>query len=145
MSHPTFYDIVTSLYGGGDSAARVNALCQVVIDLLVEVEALREALLQLCPETQGSHVHKGYDIPCHDDTLTKGKGAYQAAYVNAAYVRHNAAGPFGAIEKLLARFYAVDGTVEIEPRELLMLRRLGFSEEEIVRFRAAVRKAEQFS
>jgi hypothetical protein len=145
MSNPSFYDIVTSLYGGGDSAARVDALCRLVVDLVVEVEALREALLQLCPETRGNHVHKGYDVPCHDNALIDGKSAYQAAYVNAAYVRHNAAGPFGSIEKLLARFYAVDGTVEIGPRESVMLRRLGFSEEEIARFRAAVKRAEQFS
>jgi len=129
-----------------DTRAQVNLLIQFVTDLFVEVEALREAVLHMCPETRSSSVHAGYDDACHDPTLTQGKGPYQQAYVNAAYVLHNAAGPSPGIAKLLARFYPDNASPEEQEwRETSMLRRLGFSEEEIARFRNAAEEAQCFS
>ena len=131
-----------ALCGGGDSAARLSVLSRLVVDLLVEVEALSGALAASHAGAASGPTHQGYDTPCHDEALTDGEGAYPGAYVDAAYVLHNAAGPTGGVEKLLARFYP-DGAAG--PREALMLRRLGFSEAEIDRFVAAAEQAGQFS
>ena len=142
MSHQSIRDIAMVLYGAGNAAVRTEALTRLVIDLMVEIEALRAALVQSQVGGAGKPVHGGYDIPCHDETLADGKGAYAAAYVDAAYVLHNSAGPSGGVEKLLARFYPAGAA---EPREALMLRRLGFSESEVARFAEAAEQAEQFS
>jgi hypothetical protein len=142
MNRRSVRDLVMALYGAGDPAARIDALASVVIDLLVEVEALRGAALGAQGGDRGEPVHGGYDIPCHDETLAEGKGAYSAAYVDAAYVLHNAAGPTGGVEKLLARYYPAGGS---GPREALMLKRLGFSAAEVARFVAAAEHAGQFS
>jgi hypothetical protein len=142
MNRQSVGDIVMALYGGGDPAVRLETLSRLLVDLLVEVEALRGAVAQLSVGAAGRPVHGRYDIPCHDETLVEGKQAYPAAYVDAAYVLHNAAGPTGGIEKLLARFYPANGD---ESRETLMLRRLGFSDAEIAQFVEAAEQAEIFT
>lgn len=142
MKRPSSRDLAMALYAQGDLGARTEALRHLVIDLLVEVEALRSALTQLQVGGAGPSVHSGFDIPCHDDTLVAGKAAYPAAYIDAAYVLHNAAGPTAGVEKLLARFYPPDTN---EPREALMLHRLGFSDSEVDKFVIAATQAEFFS
>ena len=142
MDRQSVRNLVMTLYGASDPQSRINALTQIVIDLLVEVEALRGALIQLEPCAAQSKVHQGYDIPCHDDALTQGKGVYATSYVDAAYTLHNSAGPSSGLEKLLARFYPVDGA---GPRESAMLRRLGFTRAEIVQFLEAADEAEMFT
>ncbi|QEL19570.1 hypothetical protein [Limnoglobus roseus] len=142
MKQHSVRDLAMALYGAGDAVAKIDVLSRIVIDLLVEVEALRGAVHQSHGGGAADPVHAGYDIPCHDKTLTDGKAAYPTAYVDAAYALHNAAGSTGGVEKLLARFYSTTGA---EPREALMLRRLGYSDAEISRFKAAVEHAEQFS
>jgi hypothetical protein len=127
-------DIVRALHSRENTASRIEVLSRLVIDLLVEVEALRDALLRLTLGGASGSVHKGYDAPCHDKSLTEGKGAYPAAYVDAAYVLHNAAGPSGGEEKLLARYYPESGD---KLREALMLQRLGFTDDEIEGYAAA--------
>lgn len=135
------FDMVMALYGSRDPMERIAVLTQIVIDLLVEVEALRETVLRLHPVDGGAPVHAGYDFPC-DDSLTEDKAAYPAAYADAAFTLHNAAGPSSGVQKLLGRFYPENGAA---PREALMLRRLGFTADEIARFRAATKSAEMYS
>jgi hypothetical protein len=139
---PTAREIAWTLSGAGELPDRVAILSQVVLDLLVEVEALRDALARTRAGGAAQSVHGGYDFPCRDAELTEGKAAYPAAYADTAYVAHNAAGPTSGVEKLLERFYPTSGA---EPRESIMLRRLGFTDAEIARFLAAAREAEAFT
>jgi hypothetical protein len=90
----------------GDST-RTTALTHLVIDLLQEVEALRLLAVQLNP---------------HE---------YAQAYEASAEVAHSAAGITTGLEKLIA-LYCNDH--EAGPRELLLLRRLGYSSAELRRF-----------
>ena len=143
MNPPTTaHEIEMALSGVGDLSDRVAALSQVVLDLLVEVEALRDALARTKAGGTALAVHSGYDIPCTDRELTEGKAAYPAAYVDTAFVPHNAAGPSSGIGKLLSRFYPADLR---QPRETIMLHRLGFTGAEMARFFAATRHAQQFT
>ena len=87
MNPPTTaHEIEMALSGVGDLSDRVAALSQVVLDLLVEVEALRDALARTKAGGTALAVHSGYDIPCTDRELTEGKAAYPAAYVDTAFV-----------------------------------------------------------
>jgi hypothetical protein len=143
MNRPkTAREIALAMSGLGELPDRVAVLSDVVLDLLVEVEALRDALARTKAGGAARPVHGGYDLPCTDRELAEGKAAYPAAYVDTAFVPHNGAGPSGGIEKLLARFYPTDAR---EPREAIMLRRLGFTDAEIARFFAATRQAQQFT
>ncbi|MBL8866628.1 MAG: hypothetical protein JNK93_13800 [Planctomycetia bacterium] len=135
-------EIAWALSGVGDLADRVEALSQVVLGLMVEVEALRDALARTKAGGTALPVHGGNDIPCTARELVEGKAAYPAAYVDTAFVPHNAAGPSGGIDKLVARFYPADSR---EPRETIMLRRLGYTHAEIARFLEAARAAENYT
>jgi hypothetical protein len=110
---------------------RTEALVAVVLDLLMEVEALRAVLLA-------------------SDDGGRNRAAYRRAYQETAYLTHNACGPSSGIDKLLALFYPERveekrGHEVRTWRECVMLRRLGFSEEEITRYKEAARQAEMFT
>jgi hypothetical protein len=137
MERQSVHDLVMALYGTRDPGTRVEALIQVVLDLMVEVEALRGALTRLFPDRGAGPVPWSAN-----PTLTASKGAYAAAYVDASYTSHDGSGPSGGLEKILALFYPVRGDA---PREVLMLRRLGFSDVEIARFLEAAEEAETFT
>lgn len=141
MNRKNVREMVFALSGAGDPPARIAVLSQLVVDLLVEVEALREAVIRLHPVDGGAPVHGGYDFPC-DESLTEDKAAYPASYADAAFALHNAAGPSSGLEKLLGRFYPSNGAT---PRESLMLRRLGYSDAGIARFVAAMEGATEYS
>lgn len=141
MNRKNAREIMMALSGAGDPSARIATLSQLVVDLLVEVEALREAVIRLHPVEGGAPVHRGYDFPC-DESLTEDKAAYPAAYADAAFALHNAAGPSSGLEKLLGRFYPASGAT---PRESLMLRRLGYTDAEIASFVAATESATEYS
>lgn len=135
-------EIGMALSGAGDPMTRLEALSRVVVDLLVEVEALRTAVAELSGGPAGKPGTDRYDGPCHDESLVEDKPAYAAAYVNSAYALHNSAGPSGGIDKIVGRFYPANGS---GPREPLMLRRLGYSEAAVARFLQAAEHAELFS
>ncbi|MBW4642907.1 MAG: hypothetical protein KME23_07915 [Goleter apudmare HA4340-LM2] len=107
---------------------RFRLLTHLVIELLREVEALRKAQIN---ESQASGI------------LPK-DSHYGNAYQQTAYLTHNSAGPTGGIDKLLALWF---GYPEQVPQsrygsfltEILMLRRLGLTEEEIKQY---IQKAE---
>jgi hypothetical protein len=105
------------------SDARIDLLVSMVLALLMEVEALREAFLEL------------------DSTTSGAKAGYSRAYRDTAYLTHNCAGPSGGLDKLLGLFYPQ----EPDWRECLMLRRLGFSEEQIRVYKAEAQQAHVFT
>jgi hypothetical protein len=112
---------------------RTDILVATTLQLMMEVEALRQALINLEAQGVGS------------------ASAYGRAYRDTAYLTHNSAGPSSGLDKLLARFESDD--VEQppsgrEPRvweETPMLRRLRFSEEEISAYKVEALDAETFT
>jgi len=65
------------------SDPRLDLLLSMVIDLMMEVEALRAALLAMESGTPDA------------------KAGYSRAYRDTAYLTHNSAGPSGGLDKLL--------------------------------------------
>jgi hypothetical protein len=91
---------------------RLEALSRMVEVLMMEVEALRAALLEVNPR------------------------AYAKAYRETALLTHNSAGPTSGGHKLAQRF-ETNGVPALygEPlREVIMMARLGFTNEEIRRY-----------
>jgi hypothetical protein len=111
-------EVLLALFHEGDSAARVRVLADLVLGLLVEVEALRSALLHEA-EAKG---------------VAGKQTAYGRAYRHAALLSHDAAGPSGGLEKLLAVWLGDQPDRSLNGfrlRELAMLKRLGYSEQEL--------------
>jgi hypothetical protein len=113
-----FHDLL--LYKESTLEERVQLLTELVFELLREVEALRSAQIRES-ESKG--------IPPKDSE-------YGKSYLATSRLTHNSCGPTGGIDKLLALWV---GWYEEVPqnrfrcllREVLMLRRLGFTESEI--------------
>jgi hypothetical protein len=103
-----------------------------VLDLFMEVEALREVV-------RVSKLGIG------------GKGsAYGRAYLATAYLAHSSVGPTDGLHKLLERFYphipVRNRWSEPRPwRERLLLERLGFTDDEVSRFLDDAERAEQLT
>lgn len=108
-----------------DSSKQVEALRLLVLALLMEVEALREALL--------TEAAKGENLK---------NSAYGKAYLSTALLTHDSSGPSGGLQKLLWRWLYSEAKYEYSPdlymREILMLKRLGFSEAEIEMYKREV-------
>jgi hypothetical protein len=107
---------------GGSNAA----LAMLLLRLMVEVEALREALAS--PETPEAV-----------------RQSYRQAYARIAVLSHNAAGPFGGTEKVLRRFLPSDGEAGRFAPELAMLARLGASAEEQQALRDKLEEVEMYT
>jgi hypothetical protein len=113
---------------------RIAVLVAMVFDLLMEVEALRTVV-------SASKLGVG------------GKdSAYGRAYQETAYLTHNACGPSSGVEKLLALFYPRQAEEEglgwrerRTWRECLLMRRLGFSDDEVRAYKEEAEQAETFT
>lgn len=138
MTDKTWGEIVRTLSessaGKADVRERLDVLVVMIFDLLMEVEALRAAQLAASNGANGI------------------APAYGCAYRDTAYLTHNCAGPSSGMEKLLARFYPQETANESGAagerrtwRECLMLRRLGFSEEQLRAYQEAAKQAEDFT
>lgn len=104
-----------------DTTEKVEVLKDLVFALLMEVEALRSGLME---ESQARGV-------------TLKNSSYGRAYLSTALLTHNAAGPSGGVEKLLERWVSRRTTSNgISSREVLMLMRLGYSQEELENYAA---------
>jgi hypothetical protein len=143
LTHP---DLISTLFAKPDSCARIEVLAALLMDLFVEMEALREAVMRLegfSPDARSGsctgHCHPG-------SGLAFGKTVYQRAYLETAFETHNNSGPSGGLDKLLSRFYppAADETGRAW-RECLLLARLGFSPSEIAEYKRAAEEAEMFT
>ena len=126
-----------------DPAVRAEVLGQVVLDLLMEVEALRRAVRALSdrvgPLDAGDDALDGSHSP---------RTAYAAAYAGTAWLTHCAAGLTGGWEKLLETFYGEVSGRNRPPdgwRECLMLKRLGLSDAEIAEYMASASGAEAYT
>lgn len=117
------------------SDERIANLERIVLDLMMEIEALRACLIKASPVTQ---------TEASDDVLTPAPGGvdgehtpYGEAYLKTAWLTHWAAGPSSGFDKLLDLFY-----LPSRYREQLMLERLGYSQEQIQQFIESVHAAE---
>ena len=116
MSTPTSKDSSLAMYHallkfmmrGEPEVSLVNLLLR----LMTEVEALREAL-------------------SHPDTPEPVRHAYRQAYARIAELSHNAAGPSVGAEKVYRRFVPRELATERFTAERMMMKRLGASEEDI--------------
>ena len=117
-------------FGPQSLERRIDILTTIVLDLMMEVEALREA------GAEGSD--------------------YAHAYRKAGLLTHNAAGPCSGWDKLLWRFYPRDKPVNMlnavdhasqarSWRESLMMERLGFTAEEVAAYRLEAEEAETYT
>lgn len=129
-----------------DPAVRAEVLGRVVLDLLMEVEALRRAVQDLSDRAGAGDAG--------DDALAGRCGsrgprtAYAAAYADTACLTHDAHGTSGGWEKLLGTFYGQQSGGDRAPegwRECLMLRRLGFSDQEVAEYMDGARQAETYT
>ncbi len=107
--------------GGGASA-----VVTVLVRLLVEVEALREAL-------------------SHPDTPQAVRQCYREAYARVAVLSHNAAGLSGGMEKVLERFVPESVPGQSYASEMGMLERLGATAEQRREVGAEMELAQQFT
>jgi hypothetical protein len=107
---------------GGSQASLVT----LILRLIMEVEALREALSS--PETPEAV-----------------RESYRQAYARIAVLAHNAAGPSGGAEKLLRRFVPPNTPADRFAPELAMMARLGASEEDREALRAEMEIVETYT
>jgi hypothetical protein len=126
MNEMTVRDLIRALLPGGrpdhgaDLAGRVDALTTLVFDLLVEVEALRQA-----QATEAS---------------------YRDAYRAACLLTHNSAGVSSGWEKLMERYYPRQRSSGGRAwRESLMMRRLGMTPAEIEAYQGEAAEAETYT
>lgn len=109
---------------------RIAFLTELVLDLLVEVEALREGQLEAA-EAEGQ---RGKDTP------------YGRAWRRVVELSHNAAGPSSGIEKI---FRSWSGSAQDAEggsgRELAMLERLGYADDEIEAFLEHLEQLETYT
>jgi hypothetical protein len=137
------HEIVSSLFAGSKKNVRIDVLAALILDLFMEVEALREAVIKIDERTFDPPIGEYFEVNYQSSVLSFGKSSYQRAYLNAAFETHNNGGPSGGLDKLLARFYpsAVDDGGRTW-RECLLLERLGFSPVEIEEYKSAAEDAE---
>ncbi len=128
-------DVLGLIAHVGDAKAphdpKFELLVSVVCDLMLEVEALRATVLEM-QKTE------------HAETT-----GYAKHYRDTAYLAHNGAGKSSGIAKLLQLFYLPSPEKGAEAtgharswREVLMLRRLGYDENEIREFKQDAQLAE---
>jgi hypothetical protein len=125
MADMTATALIQSLFdrpsaGHAELLRRVDALTRVVLDLLLEVEALREA-----------------------QTANRN---YRDAYRATCLLTHNSAGPSSGWEKLIECYYPYDKTADGRVwRESIMMRRLGFTPAECSEYEKDAREAETYT
>jgi hypothetical protein len=139
MIEMTGQEIVQTLFKRQESNAgradpRVEVLVAMVFDLMMEVRALRETLIRSSLGAGGK-----------DSVFGK-------VYRDTALLTHNSAGISSGLMKLLFEFYTRDAEAGAGSagerriwRECLLLHRLGFSEEEIHRYKEEALEAETFT
>lgn len=143
LKHP---DIVSTLFARPDLDARIGVLVTLMMDLFMEVEALRGALFRLEGFKPDARAEVDFEIGYSGLVLAFGKSVYQKAYLETTFETHNNSGPSGGLDKLLARFYppAADEMGRTW-RECLLLAHLGFSQSETAEYKRAAEEAEMFT
>lgn len=120
---------------------QLQVLERIVLDLMMEIEALRAAVIEL--SASAGSVCDSVDGPAgvggpHD--------AYGKAYLKTAWLSHWAGGPSSGADKILEQFYGDerdDGhRARNHWRELPMLRRLRYNDEQLNQYLDNARAAE---
>lgn len=143
IKHP---DLVRTLFARSDMNTREEVLVTLMLDLLMEVQALRESVIQIDEQTSSTRVHSDCEVGYNGQILSWGKSPYQKAYLETAYLTHHNGGPSGGLDKLLAEFYpSTTDDMGRTWRECLFLERLGFSRAEIQQYKKAAEEAEMFT
>jgi hypothetical protein len=117
------YQALFEYFGKGSSEA---TLVMVILRLMIEVEAMREALST--PETPEAV-----------------RQTYRLAYERIAVLSHNAAGPTGGIEKVLRRFFPHKVDSERFSSEMAMLERLGATSADLQAIREELETVETYT
>jgi len=132
-------EIIHALLAARSGNLQVNILVSLILDLFMEVEALREALIKI----DNSPLEPAVAEPEGGSILNLAKSTYQRAYLDAAFEIHNNEGAYGGLDKLLAKFYPSSADdVGRTWRECLLLERLGFSPAEIDEYKTVAQAAE---
>ena len=120
-------EIISSLFAARDQHVHIDVLVSLLLDLFMEVEALREALIKIDGRESAPESGEQFQVDYQSSVPSFAKSTYQKAYLDAAYETHDNGGPSGGLDKLLARFYptSVDDLGRTW-RECLLLERLVF-------------------
>ncbi|HYH98907.1 hypothetical protein [Hyalangium sp.] len=105
------YEVYRALADHHEKGHSEATLVTVLFRLMIEVEALREALSS--PETPEAV-----------------RQSYRQAYERIAVLSHNSAGPYGPMDKILRRFFPEGASADRFASDLAMLQRLGATEQE---------------
>jgi len=131
-------EIIHALLSARSGNLQVNILVSLILDLFMEVEALREALIKI-----DNSLLEPAEEPEGRSILNLAKSTYQRAYLDAAFEIHNNEGAYGGLDKLLAKFYPSSADdLGRTWRECLLLERLGFSPAEIDEYKTVAQAAE---
>jgi hypothetical protein len=134
--------ILDSSASPADTEARIAALEHIALDLMMEVESLRMAVLELTAEKPSAPVD---DVLAEDGHGVPGPHSiYGKAYIDAGWESHCSVGPSCGAEKILGRFYSL-GQKSHDLREVIMLRRLGYTDEAIAKYVDQAMQAETYS
>ena len=114
---------------------RIETLERIALDLMMEVESLRAAVLGL---SRGHPADQTEEALAHDPGGVPGPHTeYGHAYLETAWRSHWSAGTSSGADKLLELFYPTGSDM----REILFLRRLGYSEVQIRKYVESVHEA----
>ena len=139
-------EIIHALLAARSGNVQVNILVSLILDLFMEVEALREALIKIDDSVFEPSACDQLELKYQKSILTAGKSTYQRAYLDAAFETHNNQGAYGGLDKLLARFYPSSADdLGRTWRECLLLERLGFSPAEIAEYKCVAQAAEMLT
>ncbi len=122
---------------------RLEVLERIVLDLMMEIEALRAAIIA----TTASAMPQAGNENVLDDSPAGVDGThtpYGQAYLETGWMTHWSAGPSSGMDKLLELFYGHDRDHAHSGRwrEILMLMRFGYNEEQIQKFISSAAGAE---
>lgn len=119
------------------SDERLATLERIVLDLMMEIEALRACVMELSSSAVRPEENSDALAPSPGG-VDGDHSPYGKAYMQTAWLTHWAAGPTSGFDKLLKHFYGRSSTSKgAHPgqyRELLMLQRLGYSEAQIAQY-----------
>lgn len=126
------------------TARQFETLERLVLDLMMEIEALRSFVIKLSTLVS--------DSPDSESALDESPASvsgshsiYGRAYLEAAWLTHWSAGPSSGMDKLLELFYGNTSPSQGAGRwrEVAMLVRLGYTHDQIRQFIDAVTAAER--
>lgn len=124
---------------------RIATLERIVVDLMMEIEALRAAVLVLS-ERAGLQPVSDHVLDPSPAGVAGPHTVYGRAYLETAVLTHDATGPTSGKDKLLELFYGSprsDGMDKVHDcRELNMLIRLGYDDSQKADYVASASAAE---